>query len=58
MKEAVRIKSSRKAFSLQADSGTEAGVLEESESGLAQDVQIQGRHIFPGPGGIFLKDDI
>jgi hypothetical protein len=52
LKKPVRIKGSGKAFSLYAGLGTEAEVLAEGQSGLVQDTQIQGRHIFSGPDGI------
>ena len=42
-KETVRIKSSRKAFFLQTDSGTEISVFTKSKSSLAQNVQIKWR---------------
>ena len=58
VEEAVRIESSSKAFFLNADSAAKISIFAKSQSGFAQNIQVQRRHIFPGSGRIFVKNNI
>lgn len=52
------MRSGSKEFLLDTDSAAKIGMFTERKGSLAQNVQVKGRHVFSGLGGIFLKNDI
>ena len=58
IEEADWIKGCSKAFFLDTGSAAKIGMFIERKGSLAQNIHVEGRHIFSGHGVIFLKNDI
>ena len=58
VKKALRIQGGGKALFLDTDPAAKVSIFAECQSSFTQNVQVERGHIFTGPGGILVKDDI
>ena len=58
IKKMLRIQGGSKALFSDADPAAKASIFAASQSSFTQNIQVERGHIFTGPGGILVKDDI
>ena len=58
IKETLRIQGSGKTLFLDTEPAAKISVLAKGQSGFAQNVQVEGGHIFADSGCVLVKNDI
>ena len=58
IKKTLRIQGGSRALFPDADPAAKVSIFAECQSSFTQNIQVERGHIFTGPGGILVKDDI